>query len=101
MLVILAVIVAHQTEILTGRKDDPRIVIDEIAGMAVTLVQIPPTGQAILIGFLLFRFFDIVKIYPAKLLAERLRGGYGVVMDDIAAGIYANLSLRLVLHLMG
>lgn len=100
VLITLAVIIAHQTEIITGRTDNPCIVIDEIAGMAVTLIQMPLTGRAIFIGFLLFRFFDIAKIFPAKTLGEKFPGGYGVVIDDMVAGIYANLSLRLILHLM-
>lgn len=91
--------VSHQAEIITGQKDDSSIVIDEITGMAVTLAQIPPTGWAVVVGFLLFRFFDITKIFPAKTLGEILPGGYGIVADDIVAGIYANLILRLILYL--
>ncbi|MDI6789600.1 MAG: phosphatidylglycerophosphatase A [Thermodesulfobacteriota bacterium] len=98
-LIFLAVIVAHQAEIITGQKDDSSIVIDEIAGMAVTLAQIPPTGWAVVVGFLLFRFFDITKIFPAKTLEGILPGGYGIVADDIVAGIYANLILRLILYI--
>lgn len=98
-LISLAVIVAHQAEIITGQKDDSSIVIDEIAGMAVTLAQIPLTGWAVLVGFLLFRFFDITKVFPAKTFERILPGGYGIVADDIVAGIYANLILRLVLYL--
>lgn len=99
VLTTVAVIGAHQAEIITGRTDDPQIVIDEIAGMAITLLQIPPTARLIGMGFLLFRFFDITKIFPAKTLGEKLPGGYGIVIDDIIAGIYANLSLRLILYL--
>jgi phosphatidylglycerophosphatase A len=54
-----------------------------------------------LVGFLLFRFFDITKIFPAKTLEEILPGGFGIVADDIVAGIYANLILRLLLCLVG
>ena len=72
------------------------IVIDEIAGYLVTMFMIPLSVEYIIIGFFLFRFFDITKIYPAS-AAEKMGGGPGVVMDDVVAGIYANLSLRLLI----
>ena len=77
-------------------KEDPGVVIiDEVAGMLVTLFLIPLTFSGVLFGFLAFRFFDIVKPYPARLL-ERLPGGWGVMMDDLIAGVYANLVVRLL-----
>ncbi len=100
ILIALATIIAHQAEIITGRKDNPCIVIDEIAGMAVALIQMPLSGWIVFTGFLLFRFFDIAKIFPAKTLGEKLPGGYGIVADDIVAGIYANLSLRIIISLL-
>ena len=77
-------------------KEDPGVVIiDEVAGMLVTLFLIPLTFPGILLGFLVFRLFDIVKPYPARLL-ENLPGGWGVMMDDLVAGVYANLVVRLL-----
>ena len=76
--------------------DDSRIVLDEIVGYWVAAAWLPRTWTAALTAFVLFRFFDAVKLPPYKWL-ERLPGGYGVVMDDVGAGIVANLLTRLVL----
>jgi phosphatidylglycerophosphatase A len=60
-----------------------------------------PTLQHVLLGFIFFRFFDIAKIFPARLCQDRLPGGYGVVFDDVVAGIYANIVLLGVIKLFG
>jgi phosphatidylglycerophosphatase A len=78
-----------------GKRDHPRIVIDEIMGYLITMLWLPKTTLFIVLGFLLFRFFDIVKPPPIRLL-ERVKGGYGVVLDDVMAGVYANIVLQLV-----
>ena len=69
------------------------IVIDEVMGMLITLFMIPVGWGGLLLGFLLFRAFDVVKPFPARQL-ERLHGGLGVMADDAMAAIYANLLLR-------
>ena len=84
-------------EKIFGAKDSGLIVIDEIAGFIVTMFMIPFGMKYIVAGFLLFRFFDITKIYPANAM-EKLGGGPGVVMDDVVAGIYSNLSLWLLIY---
>ena len=76
--------------------DDSRIVLDEIVGFWVAAAWLPRTWTAALTAFVLFRFFDSVKLPPYKWL-ERLPGGWGVVMDDVGAGIVANLLARLIL----
>ena len=76
--------------------DDSRIVLDEIVGVWVAAAWLPRTWTAVLLAFVLFRFFDSVKLPPYKWL-ERLPGGLGVVMDDVGAGIAANLLARLIL----
>lgn len=74
---------------------DPKIVIiDEIIGMLITLVAIPKTTKYVIAAFLLFRVFDIVKPYPIRKI-EKLPTGWGIVFDDVMAGIYANLLLQL------
>ena len=78
-----------------GNKDDQRIVIDEIMGFLVTMLWIPKTGLTILMGFLIFRFFDIVKPFPIRIVENKFKGGWGVVLDDVLAGIYANLCLQI------
>ena len=79
-------------------KDSGRIVIDEVDGMLVTFLFLPVNSAVIWIGFFLFRAFDIVKPPPVN-YAERLGGGWGVMLDDVLAGVYANISLRLILIL--
>lgn len=79
-------------------KDHQRVVIDEVAGMCITLLWIPVTPLNILIGLILFRFFDIVKPLYIKRL-EKWPGGWGVMFDDILAGVYANILLHLILKL--
>jgi phosphatidylglycerophosphatase A len=78
-------------------KDHNRVVIDEVAGMCITLLWVPVTPLNILIGLFLFRFFDILKPLFIKRL-EELPGGWGVMFDDILAGIYANLVLQLFIR---
>ena len=78
-----------------GRKDHPRIVIDEIMGYLITMLWLPKTPLFIMLGFFLFRFFDIAKPPPIRLL-ERIKGGFGVVLDDVLAGVYANIILQIV-----
>jgi len=74
-------------------KDHGRVVIDEVAGMCISLLFIPATLGYVLAALVLFRFFDIVKpLYITKL--EALKGGWGVMFDDVLAGIYANLLLQ-------
>lgn len=82
-----------------GRKDDRRIVVDEIVGYMVTMLWNPLTAATLILGFLLSRFFDIVKPFPAH-RSQRLQGGWGIVADDFIAGVYANVALRLVVFFL-
>ncbi len=83
----LSVWISENAEIDFGKKDDQRIVIDEIMGFLITMLWVPKTAVLIVIGFLLFRFFDILKPFPIRRLEKKLKGGYGVVLDDVMAGI--------------
>ncbi|MCH7747882.1 MAG: phosphatidylglycerophosphatase A [Acidobacteria bacterium] len=89
---------ASAAEARYRRRDPGLVVIDEVAGMLVTLVAVPVGVTGALIGFFAFRLFDIVKPFPAR-QAERLPGGWGVMVDDLVAGLYAQALLRLVLWL--
>ena len=80
-----------------GVVDDGRIVIDELVGYLVTVAFLPLSWEAAILGFFLFRLFDIVKPPPASWFDRRLKNGYGVVLDDVAAGVYAAIALRLLL----
>jgi phosphatidylglycerophosphatase A len=84
---------ATQTERLSGRKDPGKVVVDEVAGQMISLlplVLVPVSTWTIwvIVSFTLFRFFDIVKPYPARRM-EGLHGGLGIMCDDLVAGIYA------------
>jgi phosphatidylglycerophosphatase A len=79
------------------RRGDPGlVVVDEIVGMWVSLVALPLTPATVGVAFLLFRVFDVVKPYPAREL-EDLPGGWGIMSDDVAAGVYANAAVRALL----
>ena len=80
--------------------DPGRVVIDEVAGMLVTVLFMPLSITTVWAGFLLFRAFDILKPPPVR-NAERMPGGWGVMNDDILAGVYANIILRVLLMLRG
>lgn len=98
VITVVAIWASNRTQGLLGRTDPSEVVIDEVAGFLVTMLLVPPSWTSIGLGFILFRFFDIVKPWPVR-QAERLKGGLGVVMDDLLAGIYANLILRGILLL--
>jgi len=99
ILILFSVWVAHLAEQQLKAKDPGCIVIDEIAGMCVTMLGIPLTLTTGIAGFFLFRVFDVLKPPPARQLEKMLQGGWGVVMDDVAAGIMANIVLRVGLLL--
>jgi phosphatidylglycerophosphatase A len=83
-----------------GASDPPPVVIDEVMGMWITLLLNPVGWQGAVIGFLMFRLFDVIKPYPANRL-ERLPGGLGVMADDGMAAVYANIALRAVILISG
>lgn len=87
---------AHALSQRLGLKDPGVIVVDEIAGQMLTLLGIGMTGSVLAAGFVLFRAFDVLKPPPARQL-EALPGGFGIMADDLAAGAYANIALRVAL----
>jgi phosphatidylglycerophosphatase A len=87
---------ARITEQALGVEDPGPVVIDEVVGMFVSLLFLPATWLVVLAGFVAFRVFDIVKPWPANRL-EDVPGGWGVMADDVMAGIYANLTLQFLL----
>jgi len=98
IIIVVGIFSGNQLERIWG-KDSYKIVIDEVAGMCITLLFIPVNWQYGLAGWILFRFFDIVKpLYIRKM--ELLPGGWGVMMDDILAGLYANILVSLAIWLM-
>jgi phosphatidylglycerophosphatase A len=81
----------------SGVKDPQFVVIDEVAGQLIALIAVPLAWKTFLAGFILFRAFDIIKPPPVRQL-ERLPEGAGIVLDDVAAGIYAFVGMQLLLH---
>jgi phosphatidylglycerophosphatase A len=88
---------ATQVARASGVKDPGFVVIDEVAGQLVSLIAVPAAWQTFLAGFILFRAFDIFKPPPVRQL-ERLPEGSGIMLDDVAAGIYALAVMQLLLH---
>ncbi|RKZ32545.1 phosphatidylglycerophosphatase A [bacterium] len=78
-----------------GKTDASQIVLDEVVGMAITYMLIPKDLLLFVVGFFLFRVYDIFKIPPAG-AAEKIKGGWGVLLDDVVAGIYANIGLWIL-----
>jgi phosphatidylglycerophosphatase A len=97
----LAIFVSQEAEKIFKEKDPSRVVIDEIVGFQFAMFLVTPTVVHVLIGFLLFRIFDIVKPFPIRLSETKLPGGYGVVGDDIIAGIYGNIILQVLIVVTG
>ena len=82
-------------------KDPSCVVIDEIAGMWIALWAIPFTWTNLLLAFILFRFFDILKPMGIGYFDKNLKGEWGIMMDDVLAGVYANIVLRLIVEMVG
>jgi phosphatidylglycerophosphatase A len=93
----LAVWISNSAAKTIKHKDPGCIVIDEIAGMMVTLIGVPVHPTSVIIGFILFRILDIVKPFPIGMIDRRLSGGLGIVADDVVAGVFANILLRIIL----
>jgi phosphatidylglycerophosphatase A len=92
--------VAGGAEAIFNEKDSGKIVIDEVVGYLVTMTGVPFSWHGVILGFFLFRFFDIVKVPPANIIDRRLKNGWGVVLDDVVAGAYACIVLHLLLRFM-
>jgi phosphatidylglycerophosphatase A len=95
--VALGIPAATQVARASGLKDPQFVVIDETAGQLITLIAAPLTWKSFLVGFILFRAFDIVKPPPVRQL-ERLPEGTGIVVDDVAAGLYGLAVMQILLH---
>jgi phosphatidylglycerophosphatase A len=93
---ILGIPAASLVERESGKQDPGHVVIDEVAGQLVALILMPVDLGHVLVALILFRFFDILKPPPVRQL-ERLHGGLGIMMDDVAAGLYA-LLIGVIVH---
>ena len=99
LFILFAIRMAAVAEKALKKKDAGEIVIDEIAGLIVTFIGIPFTLKTVIVGFIIFRTFDILKPFPIGLLEKKVAGGPGIVLDDVLAGLYANLILRLAFYI--
>jgi len=95
LIVVVGAWSARLTEQALGVEDPGPVVIDEVVGMFVSLLWLPATWPVVLAAFLAFRVFDIVKPWPAGRL-EHVPGGWGVMADDVMAGVYANLMVQVL-----
>ncbi|HKY62537.1 MAG TPA: phosphatidylglycerophosphatase A [bacterium] len=98
---LFAVLISQIAERATGSHDSSSIVIDEVAGYLVAVVFVPFSAKTALLSFIFFRLFDIAKPWPIRYIDKKWGGGWGVVMDDVLAGVFANLSLQLVMLIWG
>ncbi|MBU0478609.1 phosphatidylglycerophosphatase A [bacterium] len=95
LLFITGILIGKKAEEAFGKKDCRKFVLDEVFGILIALAMVPFCPFYIITGFILFRIFDILKPFPAK-MAEKLPHGWGVMLDDAVAGIYTNLTLQII-----
>ncbi len=95
----VAVVFSTRYSHTENHPDPSQVVIDEIIGQMVCFLWVPITIFSLAVGFLMFRFFDIVKPFPVRTF-EKLPGGMGIVFDDVAAGLYTGVSLSILLWLL-
>ena len=100
LLTLLGFTVSGRMEEIAGKKDPGCVVIDEVSGVMISFFLLPFTRAVIWTTFFLFRAFDMFKIYPANEF-EKVGGGKGIMMDDIIAGIYTNLTMQIAVRLAG
>jgi len=93
----LGVGAAGSAEKILDRADPGLVVIDEVVGMLIGLIAIPMTPLAWGLAFFVFRFFDILKPYPIRLIDQRCHGGVGIMLDDVLAGVYTLATMHLVM----
>lgn len=98
LLSVAAIVIAHLAEKAFHQKDCQKIVIDEVAGQLVTYLFVDYSLYNLALGFVLFRLFDVAKIFPANWAQNHLPGGLGIVVDDLVAGVQAGALLWALYH---
>ncbi len=96
--ILSAVFLAGQAEKIWRKKDPSRVVIDEIVGYMTGMIGFSFSWKMALAGFFLFRALDIVKPYPIRKIDQHMPGGWGIVLDDVLAGVYCQIILRLLVY---
>lgn len=97
VIIILSVIICDISEKDLKIHDHPGMTLDEIAGYLLTMAMAPPKATWIILGFVLFRIFDIWKPWPIGMIDRKVKGGLGTVLDDLIAAVYAALALELII----
>ncbi|MBF0421539.1 MAG: phosphatidylglycerophosphatase A [Magnetococcales bacterium] len=95
--VVIGTWAAHRAAFLLGRDDPSEVVVDELAGMLLTMVGLPLDWVWLFVGFCAFRLFDIWKPWPVSWIDRTLPGGWGIMADDLAAGVYARLLVTVLI----
>ncbi len=98
VLFIAGTLAAGEAEKILDNRDPGVVVIDEIVGMLITMSGVPLTPLTLLLGFILFRFFDIAKPFPVNFFDSRFHGGLGIMLDDVVAGLYSLVFLHILLR---
>jgi phosphatidylglycerophosphatase A len=93
---VIGTFAAGEAEKIMDHQDPGLVVIDEIVGMLITMIAVPATPLLMVLGFVLFRIFDIWKPFPVDFVDQRFHGGLGIMLDDVVAGIYSLLILQLL-----
>ena len=96
--ILIGIAICHMADQLMQSHDNKAIVWDEFCGLWIALFMLPDGWHWILIGFVLFRFFDIIKPFPISWLDKRIEGGLGVMIDDVVAGLFALIGIQLLVY---
>ena len=99
LLFIIGVYLCQKTTDKLGAHDHSAIVWDEVVGYLLTMVAVPFDWRWVILGFFLFRLFDVWKPWPVRILDRRVGGGLGIMLDDVGAAVYAALSLQAILYI--
>lgn len=97
----LAILLAGQAEKIWNRKDPSQVVIDEIVGYLTAMAGMPFSWTMAVSGFFIFRIMDVLKPFPIRKIDQGLPGGWGIVLDDVLAGVYSQIILRILVYLWG
>lgn len=95
-LLLFSIVICEVHEMLSGQHDSGQVVIDEVVGFVITMTWLPATPPFLLAGFAVFRFLDILKPFPIRYIDNKVRGGVGTVLDDVAAGLAGNIILQVI-----
>ncbi|TRW48102.1 phosphatidylglycerophosphatase A [Aliidiomarina halalkaliphila] len=96
---LVGIYLCGQTAKAMGEHDAPAIVWDEIAGYMIAMIAVPVSWLTLLVAFVIFRFFDILKPWPIRWLDQKVHGGLGIMLDDVLAGFFTLLLMHIALSL--